>query len=129
MAFNSLILDTYQLVLELRYRTAHIGKVEGKHFIVDILGDTIDCLQFARQAFMELHQFTRQIADGRYEYGYSYVDPSIARLVFEIGESCFHQLYRCQAYLPDGRLPFFYHGVQNPQFNDVLLIRANNELT
>lgn len=120
---NSIILDTSNIVSRIRELTEHVRLLEGRYFITDLLEDVMYCLRDAKKFPTELNDLVYEIASGRYQYGYLLLEDSLAPLIQELGEAIFYQLKTWNVYLPDGTLPYHYCAVENPGFNDVLLIK------
>lgn len=124
---NSIILETYEAVRELRALTPTAQQVlwtwQG---VPEVLDDIMDCMGWLQGAQNGLRFLVQDIITaekyGEY-FSYAQRESQVAPIVEKLGLLILEQLKALRLYQPDGSLPYVNCKVTHPHFHDVLLVR------
>lgn len=120
-----IILDTNNLLRQLRQLSVGLERQEGKYFSEDITQDLLDCLRNLHTASSELLHFVKLFEGGGYEYGYTVLSREYATPVLELGLSVLNQLTLLGLYNAEGELLYYYRPIADPDFAEIILKRID----
>jgi hypothetical protein len=119
---RAIILDTDQSVQALRALPANCAPEMWRHFVSNILEEVIDCHRDFRTANERFGSLLVAIDNGRY---HNYINQKhlLTDAIGAVTINVVQQLRLQRIYDPDGVLRYYYYPVNDPNFNDILLIR------
>lgn len=121
---HSVLLDTHEVVKRLRELPSVDSFMIWRLYLPEVLEEIVESLRNVKTARRDLRALCRDIQQ-RKRYATFFPDTPnlLAAGVEEVGMKIFEQLKLFGAYLPDGSLPFYCYKVEDPLFNDILLVR------